>query len=110
MKSARRRVWQVINAQRSLKRVSPRVEVPFACLEINLQAKWTGRWRGYSLARKAPTGPAPGGRSGCLSLGWKSEQPNVFLRSSSAGLELFSGRKLQQRSDATPLFFPKFSH
>lgn len=53
MKSARRGVWQVINAQRSLNRVywpAPRVEVPFACLEINLPANRTGRWRGDSPA------------------------------------------------------------
>lgn len=45
-------VWQVINTHKSLSSsyAVPRVKLPFACLEINLRAKWTGRWQGDEAA------------------------------------------------------------
>lgn len=45
--------WQVINTRRSLSllyKSVPPVEVPFACLEINLLSKWTGHWQGDKAA------------------------------------------------------------
>lgn len=59
MKSAPLRV-AVINAQRSLERVyrpAPQVRVPLARLEINLQAKWTGRWRSFSSTKRLEPEP-----------------------------------------------------
>lgn len=106
MKSARRCAWQVINAQRSLNRVfrpAPQVEVPFACLEINLQAKWTGR---YSPAKNAQTGPAL--KAGGNIWVWNGNQTRLTCFSGPAMTA--SGRKLQQWSDDASLFFLKFRH
>lgn len=39
----------MINTHKSLSllyKSGPPAEVPFACLEINLRAKWTERWQG----------------------------------------------------------------
>lgn len=39
----------MINTHKSLSllyKSVPPAEVPFACLEINLRTKWTGRWQG----------------------------------------------------------------
>lgn len=43
----------MINTRRSLSllyKSVPPVEVPFACLEINLMSKWTGHWQGDMAA------------------------------------------------------------